>query len=88
MTFTLDMMLGYITKSTKDIGVALKGLGGATGNLLAEFECHIEEDLLPVRIKGSLIGLLTPINTSTLTFTLNFAENQTTKKTGCGKTRR
>jgi hypothetical protein len=80
MTFTLDMTLGYITKSTKDVGVALKGLGGAEKNLLAEFECNDEGALLPARVKGSVIGLITPIGVSTLTFTLNFAENATTKK--------
>ena len=80
MTATLDMTLGYITKSTKDVGVALKGLGGSEKNLLAEYECNDEGALLPVKIKGSIIGLITPVNTSTLTFTLNFAENATTKK--------
>lgn len=79
-TATLDMRLGYITKSTKDVGVDLKGLGGAEGNLLAEAECNVEGACLPVKIKGSVVGLITPVNTSTLTFTLNFAENTTTKK--------
>ena len=80
MTATLDMTLGYITKSTKDVGVALGGLGGAEGNLLVEFECNDEGASLPARVKGSVIGLIMLVNTSTLTFTLNFAENATTKK--------
>jgi hypothetical protein len=80
MTFTLNMALGYITKEPKDVGVDLTGTGGAEGNLLAEFECKVGEGVIPVKVKGSVIGLITPINTSTLTFTLNFAENATTKK--------
>jgi hypothetical protein len=80
ITSTLNMGLGYITKSTKDVGVDLKGTGGATGNLLAEFECNDEGALLPARVKGSVIGLITPINSLALTFKLNFAENATTKK--------
>jgi hypothetical protein len=75
ITSTLNMGLGYITKSTKDVGVDLKGTGGAIGNLLAEFECNDEGASLLARVKGSVIGLITPIITSTLTFTLNFAES-------------
>jgi hypothetical protein len=80
ITSTLNMTLGYITKSTKDIGIAINGTGGATGNLLTEIECHEGETPLLVKIRSSIIGLLTPINTLNLTFTLNFAENATTKK--------
>jgi hypothetical protein len=80
MTFSLDMTLGYISSATEDVGVDFKGLGGAEKNLLAEFECNDEGTLIPAKIKGSVIGLITPLGASTLTFTLNFAENETTKK--------
>lgn len=75
MTSLLNIALGYIKKSTKEVGTDLTGTGGTSKELLAEFECNAEGTLLPARVEGSVIGAVTPVNTLTSTLTINFAES-------------
>ena len=80
VTYPLKMTLEYINEKTKEVGVGLKGTGGTSGNLLAEYNCPAGENPIPFTWNGGIIGSITPINTATDEFPLKFAENETTKK--------
>ena len=64
-TKELTGTLGYLTKSTKEVGLDLKP---ASGTEFIEFECA--GGIVKVKVTGSVICPLTPVNTSTTTFTL------------------
>jgi hypothetical protein len=67
-TNTLVADLGYINKATKEVGLDL-----FNGNLIAQFTCGG----VPVAVKGSVIGKLTPVNKIVNPpggFTLKFAQ--------------
>jgi hypothetical protein len=71
-TSSLHMTLGYIKKTAPiEVGVALEGTG--TEGSLAEFTC--DEGKFTAKVKGSVIGVMTPINEETSNFTLTFAES-------------
>lgn len=76
MTSSLHVTLGYIKKSTKEVGTQLSGTGGSEGNLLALFECNTGGGTFQAaKVKGSVIGTIAPINEPTLKLTINFAES-------------
>jgi hypothetical protein len=67
ITSLLKMELGYISKAKKEVGV---DLSAAT---LAEFTCEIGTGET-VKVTGSVIGKITPINVLTNTFELELTE--------------
>lgn len=69
-TSELESTLGYINKSTKEVGIELKPKGG--GNF-ATFECTA---FVKVTVKGSVIAVITPINTETTKYTLKFTQTK------------
>lgn len=75
VTSSLHIELGYIKESTHEVGTDLKGTGGTSKELLAEFECNASGVLLPAKVEGSVIGAVSPVNTSTSALTINFAES-------------
>jgi hypothetical protein len=83
-TFTLMGDIGYIEKAGKIVGTDLKPEGG---ELLAEFACTNKakgEKALEIKVKGSVIGQITPVNEiskkSTTTFEVNGEVEQKYKK--------
>lgn len=70
-TSLLFMKLGFIKGvAPVEVGVSLEP---AEGELLAEFTCAIGEGEV-VKVRGSVIGKITPINMLTNKFTLEFIE--------------
>jgi hypothetical protein len=68
VTKPLSGVLGYINKSKKEVGVALKA---ETGSVLAEFNC----EGLEIETTGSVIGTESPVNVFTKTENNVFAVN-------------
>jgi hypothetical protein len=72
-TFTTDTLtgtLGYVNKSTKAVGLSLKGAAGET---YAEYECESARGAKThVTLSGSLIGALTPVDKATTHYELSF----------------
>ena len=68
-TFLLDTELGWISKAKGEVGIDLKSGEAGKEPYLAEFDC----EGLKAKVKGSVIGLLGPVNhmgiTETQTFT-------------------
>ncbi|MCW3056336.1 MAG: hypothetical protein JWO21_305, partial [Solirubrobacterales bacterium] len=73
VTNELSGEIGYVNKATKAVGLDLKPVG----ELFAEFNCT--GGLLKLKVKGSVIGKLSPVNTATKEFKLEF------KLAGVGK---
>jgi hypothetical protein len=71
VTKPLSGVLGYINKSKKEVGVALKA---ETGSVLAEFTC----EGLEIETTGSVIGTVSPVDVFTKT------ENQVFQVNGSG----
>lgn len=65
-TNELESELGYINAANKEVGLSLKPK--TSGGLFAEFECAG----VKIKVKGSIIGKITPVNTLTSTFELVF----------------
>jgi hypothetical protein len=65
----LQGTLGYISAAGKEVGLDLAPEAG--GGALLEFTC--EGGVGKVQVKGSVIGAITPVNTSTGSYTLTFA---------------
>ncbi|HEX4467240.1 MAG TPA: hypothetical protein VH025_08625 [Solirubrobacteraceae bacterium] len=65
VTKPLQGELGYVQKSTKKVGVALKA---ETGSVEAEFSC----EGLAIVVTGGVIGEISPVNTFTKTANLAF----------------
>jgi hypothetical protein len=61
-TRELEGTIGYINKNTtpREIGLLFQPKGG--GNF-AEFECVHSKETVTIRVKGSIIGKITPVNT-------------------------
>ena len=72
VTSALGMELGYINKKAKEVGVRFWGTGGTEGVFFAEVECGSGE--ISLRIKGSIIAPITPVDTATNNFKLPFYE--------------
>lgn len=67
-TKPLKSLLGFIKKTAPiEVGVALSPV---TGEVLAEFECS----KVPIVVKGSVIGVITPLKTTGVTFTETFTQ--------------
>jgi hypothetical protein len=66
VTKPMVSLLGFIKKAT-EVGIALSP---ETGTALAEFECAG----VPILVKGSVIGKITPLKTKTTIFTLTFTQ--------------
>ena len=82
-TVELETTLGYINKSTKEVGIALKPKGGGD---FVTFECTA---LVKVTVKGAVIGVMTPVNSETMKYTLKFTQTggkQTPQKFEGGST--
>ncbi len=74
ITNKLLSTLGYIDKATKEVGIALEP--EAKKGLFTTIVCLVGEIEIPVEVKGSVIGVVTPINTLTKTFTLEFKQSK------------
>ncbi|HEY2536430.1 MAG TPA: hypothetical protein VGI24_05540 [Solirubrobacteraceae bacterium] len=72
----LQGTLGYINATNKEVGLDLTSEAG--GGALLEFTC--EGTVGKVQVKGSVIGAITPVNTSTGGYTLTFALTKTGKQ--------
>jgi hypothetical protein len=59
-TSVLEGQLGYISESAKTVGLVLKPKSPAT--LFAEFECTKGTEKIAVKVRGELIGKVTPVN--------------------------
>jgi hypothetical protein len=70
-TNPLDGEVGYINKTKKEVGADLKP---ESGLYFAEFQC---EEAIPLRLRvgGSVIGRINPINTMTKEATFEFRES-------------
>jgi len=73
-TFKLTEETGWISKAKSEAGVDFKP---ASGLLLAEFSC---EGGITAKVRGSVIGHVTPLNTTGLSTTLNLIANGTGKE--------
>lgn len=73
-TNTLDGEVGYINKATKEVGADLKA---ESGPYEAEFECGVLP--LDAVVKGSVIGIVEPINKFTKEATFTFERLGTTQ---------
>jgi hypothetical protein len=65
--FPLQISLGLINKSKEEVGILLSPEEGAPENpndLFAAFTCTRSSENVNVKIKGSVIGKITPTNTS------------------------
>ena len=65
--FGLRGKLGYLTKAENKVGILLspeEGKEGNPNNLVAEFECTHASEKVKVKVKGSIIGLVTPVEKS------------------------
>jgi hypothetical protein len=69
-TVPLTGTLGYISKAEKRVGLLLVP---TTGELFVEFECT---GFAKSKVKGAVIGELTPVNKKTKTFTLAFKQTK------------
>ena len=72
VTKSLSGELGYINKAAKTVGVDLAPTGGGE---FVEFNCA--GGIVKVKVKGSVIGQITPVNKKVLTtehFTLTFTQ--------------
>jgi hypothetical protein len=71
-TNALDGEVGYINAAKKEVGADLKPESAA---YLAEFECEESPFPLRLRVSGSVIGRVSPINTFTKSATFTFRES-------------
>jgi len=71
-TFPLSEGTGWISKAKNEAGVDFKP---ASGEFLAEFVCGP----VKVKVKGSVIGHVTPLNTASLSTQLNLIPDETKK---------
>jgi len=71
-TFLLAEGTGWISKAKGEAGVDFKP---AAGEFLAEFTCGP----LKIKVKGSVIGHVTPLNTAALSSQLNLIPDETKK---------
>lgn len=67
-TFLLDSTLGWVSKAKGEVGIDLKSSEPGKEPYLAEFECAG----VKVKVKGSVIGALSPLNQMGLTETETF----------------
>ena len=74
VTSALDMQVGYINKTKKEVGVAFTGTGGTGKELFAEVTCNDGGSPIPLLMKYGPIGLITPVNTATDAFKISFPE--------------
>jgi hypothetical protein len=65
----LQGTMGYISKAAKEVGLDLAS--EAAGGLLMEFSC--EGGVANVKVRGSVIGKATPVNTPTSMYSVTFA---------------
>jgi hypothetical protein len=70
-TNPMEGEVGYINKANKEAGADLKP---ETGLYFAEFECGSGEEGLHVRVTGSVIGTIAPINKFSKEATFSFKE--------------
>ncbi len=70
VTNELASTLVYINSAETEVGVLLEPLAGPTAEY-TEFECG---GLVTIKVRGSVIGKITPVNTMTTKFTLTFAK--------------
>jgi len=61
-------LLGYLNKTTKEVGVLLEPDNTA---LFASFECG---GIVKIEVKGTVVGKITPVNTKSKTFTLELKQ--------------
>jgi hypothetical protein len=66
-TQELSGLLGYISKASRSVGIDLVPVSGTE---LVEFNCL--GDIIKVKIKGSVIGEVTPLNSKTTNGTLTY----------------
>ena len=59
-TNQLEGQLGYINESKKEVGLVLKPKPPA--ELFAEFECTRNAEKLTIKVRGEIIGKITPVN--------------------------
>jgi hypothetical protein len=59
-TNQLEGQLGYINESEKTVGLVLKPKSPAT--LFAEFNCTRTGETISIKVKGEIIGEITPVN--------------------------
>lgn len=79
-TNQLEGQLGYISESEKTVGLVLKPKSPAT--LFAEFECEKAGHKISIKVKGEIIGKITPVNELVSAgghFTLKYKYNATKK---------
>lgn len=79
-TNQLEGQLGYINESAKTVGLVLKPQSPAT--LFAEFECTKGANAVAIKVRGEIIGKMTPVNELVNPgghFTLTYATNGTKK---------
>lgn len=65
--FSLHARLGWLSESKEEAGLLFspeEGLEGNPHNLIAEFACTKGAEKIEVKLKGSVIGKITPVNTS------------------------
>lgn len=63
--FGLQAELGWLSKSKEEVGILLgpeTGRANNSNDLFAEFECTRVSETVTVKIKGSVIGKITPVN--------------------------
>jgi hypothetical protein len=79
-TNQLEGQLGYINEGEKTVGLVLKPKPPAT--LFAEFECTKGTEKIAIKVRGEIIGKITPVNKLVEPgghFTLTYAVNETKK---------
>lgn len=59
--FALSARLGYIDKAEHKVGILLSSEAEEGKGAIAEFECTRTGEAIKVKVKGSIIGLLTPV---------------------------
>jgi len=80
-TNQLEGQLGYINLAEKKVGLVLKPKSPAT--LFAEFECEHSGSKLAIKVRGEIIGEITPVNKLVDPgehFTLNYVPNVSANK--------
>jgi len=65
-TFNLLARLGWISKPKTEVGILFNpeaGVSGNPNNLFAEFACVKGEETISIKVRGSVIAKITPVNT-------------------------
>jgi len=76
--FKVLSKLVYINKTTKEVGIVLEP--EVAGGLFVEFKCNTPIIKETIKVKGSVIGVLKPVNEVTTKFTLSFSQTKGVQK--------